>query len=464
MKNLIKVLLIALIAFGVFNVGVLVASAYVYNHNPSTFGGFPKSGRVRMFYSGPAGVSIKLSNYPDSDFIVTSGGRQFFDTDINVTNTARLQMIVEDGNGRAVGWIPMAQTIGPNAGFKCGSGLPDGNGGYYAIIDVTNEYNWVVQNSNGEPLVSKQCWGDWPEWSGDLDFNDFFIVFSYAPAQQILPTVDIKANGSDGPVYLSALADYRLSWESDDANTCSASGSWSGSKSVDGSQQKDNVSQGLYTYVITCSNQYGSATDTVTVNVNQQTVYGSLSINKLARDLASGQGFQDGIYVQPSREVEFSISVTNTGSSQINNLYVSDVLPSGLIYVYNSVTVDGTVMSDNIVSSGVYVGSILPGQMKTLKFRVRLQDNVYYTQSLTQMTNTAYARGDNASQVQDTASIFAVKQGQVLGAATVDTGADGNVLAIISITVFSALAFTMFQLSKRIYWKNKILAARALVD
>ncbi len=460
MKYLIKSLVIGVVVLAVFTAAVLVANAYSYNHNPSTFGGFPKSGQMRVFYSGPAGVSVELSNYPDSDFFVTSGGREFFDTDINITNTARLQVIIEDSGGRAVGWIPMSSSK------KCGSGLPNGNGGNYAITDVSGEYDWVVQNSSGEPLVSKQCWGDWPEWSGDLDFNDFFIIFSYVPQAPVLPTVDIKANGLDGPVYLSSLADYKLTWDSDNANSCASSGSWTGSKSVDGSQRKDNVSQGVYTYVITCLNQYGSATDTVTVNVAPQAIPASpvLSISKQARDYSNpNSGFQEAAYVNPTKEVEFLISVSLQSGAEAKNVYIKDILPSGMSYVSGSATLDGSNVSSDIFSGqGLSLGKFVSGQTKTLKFRARLQDNAYFTQSLTQMTNTAYARGDNASQVQDTATIYAVKQGQVLGAATVDTGADGNTLAIIYYSVFGAASISGFQIGKRFYWKKRIAETRML--
>ncbi len=280
--------------------------------------------------------------------------------------------------------------------------------------------------------------------------------------QQILPTVDIKVNGSDGTITLNSPASYTLNWASNNANTCSASGSWSGSKSINGSEPSSNVGQGSYTYAINCSNQYGSVNDSVGVNVVSQITQSVLSVSKLARDLAitTSVTYYENLYMIPLREVEFSIAIANTGSSQISNLYVSDVLPQGMTYVAGSTTIEGVLTNDGIVSSGIYAGTILAGQSKTIKFRARLQDNAYFTQSLTQMTNTAYARGDNASQVQDTANVFAVKQGQVLGAATVDTGADGNTLAVLFTGFGAALSLSGFQISRRVYWKNKIKEAR----
>ncbi|KKS06548.1 MAG: Agarase, partial [Parcubacteria group bacterium GW2011_GWB1_41_4] len=280
--------------------------------------------------------------------------------------------------------------------------------------------------------------------------------------QPQMPIVDIKANNSDGPINLVSPASYTLSWTSNNASSCSASGAWSGSKNVFGTESSSNVGVGNYTYTITCSNQYGSANDTVTVYVSNQTFQGVLSISKLARDpaITTSSVYYENLYMIPGREVEFSIAITNSGSTQINNLYIQDTLPSGLSYISGSTTIDGVQTSDGITSSGINVGTILAGQSKTVKFRTRLNDNSFFTQSLTLITNTAYARGDNASQVQDMANVYAIKQGQVLGAATVDTGADANTLAVLVTGLGSALSLSGLQIGKRVYWKNRIAQAR----
>ena len=282
-------------------------------------------------------------------------------------------------------------------------------------------------------------------------------------SQQVnYPTVDIKVNGTDGSISLISPASYTLSWTSNNASSCSASGAWSGSKNVFGTESSSNVGVGNYTYTITCSNQYGSANDTVTVYVSNQTFQGVLSISKLARDpaITTSSVYYENLYMIPGREVEFSIAITNSGSTQINNLYIQDTLPSGLSYISGSTTIDGVQTSDGITSSGINVGTILAGQSKTVKFRTRLNDNSFFTQSLTLITNTAYARGDNASQVQDMANVYAIKQGQVLGAATVDTGADANTLAVLVTGLGSALSLSGLQIGKRVYWKNRIAQAR----
>lgn len=92
--------------------------------------------------------------------------------------------------------------------------------------------------------------------------------------QEVLPTVDIKADGSDGPLDLVAPADYTLSWTSTNAvGQCTASGTgWSGQKQLEDSAQRNDISQGSRTYTITCSNKYDSDSDSVTVNVGSANI------------------------------------------------------------------------------------------------------------------------------------------------------------------------------------------------
>ena len=90
------------------------------------------------------------------------------------------------------------------------------------------------------------------------------------------PTVDIKANGSDGPITIPYNTSAALTWTSTDAASCYASGSWSGTKSISGSESTGNLTSSK-TYTITCTGAYGSASDSVTVNVGAPTLSASLT-------------------------------------------------------------------------------------------------------------------------------------------------------------------------------------------
>jgi hypothetical protein len=65
-----------------------------------------------------------------------------------------------------------------------------------------------------------------------------------------------------------------LSWTSTNADSCNASGSWSGAKSTSGSESVGNFT-GSRTYTIVCNGRGGSATDSVTLNDSSD----NLSVN-----------------------------------------------------------------------------------------------------------------------------------------------------------------------------------------
>ena len=81
------------------------------------------------------------------------------------------------------------------------------------------------------------------------------------------PTVDIKADGSDGPITIDYSASAELTWTSTNAGSCYATGGWSGAKQIIGSERTGDL---IYseTYIIMCTGAGGTATDSVTVNVN----------------------------------------------------------------------------------------------------------------------------------------------------------------------------------------------------
>ncbi|MEK7121820.1 MAG: hypothetical protein AAB857_03895, partial [Patescibacteria group bacterium] len=82
-----------------------------------------------------------------------------------------------------------------------------------------------------------------------------------------LPTVDLDANGSDGPITISYNTSANLSWTSAYATSCTASNGWTGGKALNGSESTGNLTSSK-TYTLTCSNAGGSRSDDVIVNVS----------------------------------------------------------------------------------------------------------------------------------------------------------------------------------------------------
>ncbi|MFZ2886909.1 MAG: hypothetical protein WA021_03765, partial [Minisyncoccia bacterium] len=97
------------------------------------------------------------------------------------------------------------------------------------------------------------------------------------------PTVEITAD----PMTITAGASSTLTWNSDNADTCTASNGWSGGKVVDGTQSVAPAQ--TTTYAISCTGDGGTANDSVTVTVNQaEPEEGTLIVRKvLIRDNGS---------------------------------------------------------------------------------------------------------------------------------------------------------------------------------
>ncbi|MBI2100081.1 MAG: hypothetical protein HYT48_01940 [Candidatus Vogelbacteria bacterium] len=93
------------------------------------------------------------------------------------------------------------------------------------------------------------------------------------------PTIDLKINGSNGPLTLVAPATLTLSWTSTNATTATASGDWTGNKAVTDSTTISDLGAGTYSYSIQVIGDGGTATDTVKVTVNPPAPTVDLKIN-----------------------------------------------------------------------------------------------------------------------------------------------------------------------------------------
>jgi uncharacterized repeat protein (TIGR01451 family) len=245
-------------------------------------------------------------------------------------------------------------------------------------------------------------------------------------------TVSLKANGYDGSVTIPYNNSADLSWTSYNANYCSASGDWSGTKSLSGSQTTGTLTSSK-TYTITCSGSGGSISDSVTVNVSAQT-YADFSVNKTVRNLSKGTFYLESVNAEPGEVLNFRIAV-KAGSDPLYNLVVKDTLPSGLVYV-DDLRIDNVLTSGNILT-GLNIGSLSAYQEKVITFRADVAGSDSFAFGQTQLTNTvsvtsgSLSRSDYVSSGavsrSDIASV-SVNKAAVAGAATaVSTGLTNNI-------------------------------------
>ena len=85
-------------------------------------------------------------------------------------------------------------------------------------------------------------------------------------SQKPIPTLTFSAS----PTSITTGGSTTLTWVSTNATSCSASGAWSGTKSIRGSQNLTNL-QSTGTYIITCTGAGGSKSSSVSISVTTPT-------------------------------------------------------------------------------------------------------------------------------------------------------------------------------------------------
>lgn len=131
------------------------------------------------------------------------------------------------------------------------------------------------------------------------------------PPPATSPTVNLKANNSDGPITVPSGSTVNLTWSTTNASACQASDAWSGAKNVGTNITESRgplTTSG--TYKLTCTGIGGSVSDSVTVNADNQLS----SISTVTGDVYAG-GSVANLTIDPSSVVSASGSITNVGTS-----------------------------------------------------------------------------------------------------------------------------------------------------
>lgn len=180
---------------------------------------------------------------------------------------------VSPANCRATGWVMQEDAPGLDLAYRV---LVDG-----AVVasGLANQYRSDLTGycSGGTCAIQQDLWGlltpdiqHTVRVQGQNPYNATWFDLSGTNLSMrcsLPPSVDLKVNNLDGTLQLENPAQYTLSWTSTNADTCTASGSWTGSQSPVGSVPYAGVTSGTYTYTLTCSNPIGSASDSVSVVV-----------------------------------------------------------------------------------------------------------------------------------------------------------------------------------------------------
>lgn len=95
------------------------------------------------------------------------------------------------------------------------------------------------------------------------------IAVQEPPLPKGPPEIDFKINGLDGPVTLGAPAEYLVSWNVKNADTCTASGSWDGEKFPAGSQRFVSSEKKEFTYTLSCVGKLGRTTKNILLKITE---------------------------------------------------------------------------------------------------------------------------------------------------------------------------------------------------
>lgn len=146
-----------------------------------------------------------------------------------------------------------------------------------------------------------------------------------------------------------------------------------------------------------------AVSDTASVKVDNCDHGGSskkITIKKWVKNNSTSTSYNDSsVNAKNGDRVNFKVTVTNTGDTTLNNVVMTDVIPSGLQFD-DSVSGDGTASFNNTTFS-VDFGTIRADDSKTVEFAARVTSN----SNNNTICNTAKATATGVSQVQDDACV-----------------------------------------------------------
>jgi len=96
------------------------------------------------------------------------------------------------------------------------------------------------------------------------------IIVENPPTPTSAPVIDLKINGDDATEQiLGTPASFNVSWSVTNADTCEASGSWSGAKDINGIQSFISSSKKDFIYTLTCTGELGVSAKSISLKVTE---------------------------------------------------------------------------------------------------------------------------------------------------------------------------------------------------
>src|SRR3989344_2674440 len=254
------------------------------------------------------------------------------------------------------------------------------------------------------------------------------------------PTVVLYAD-STNIAYNSATT---VRWGTANATSCIAYGGsigWAGPKSIGPGSFYTGSLTSSQTYTITCSNNVGSATDSVTVNVRGQVLGASTAVvarpapTSLVLITSSVDRNQpivptlDNTNPCPGDEINYTVTYQNIGTASITNLTLRIDLPYEVDYMFSN--------PNNPMRSGntliFTLGTLRANGQGTVTIRVRVRDNIPSGTNLNFPATLSYTDPSGSPQ-----SVNANVSAQVCGVLPAVIIQDDNGKVLLGANVFGA--------------------------
>ncbi len=115
-----------------------------------------------------------------------------------------------------------------------------------------------------------------------------------------------------------------------------------------------------------------------------------VSLEKYGRNITRGEfGELNHVTAYPQDTIEFIIRVRSLSPTRLDNLILRDILPAVITYIPNTTSIDGAAAGEGLITGGLNIGSLEPGQQKTIRFSGRVAAANALPAGTTSVINTA---------------------------------------------------------------------------